>query len=78
MKEISERIHGTLMGVCSQEIQPTDNSDPTFDCVTASSYFTNMCSDGTVTYGDCLPSWVSDRLFNVESITPSLLCDVVP
>ena len=63
-----------------KKLQPTDNSDPTFDCVTASSYFTNMYSNSTVPCGDCLPSWVSESipdcdssLFNVEIITSSLV-----
>ena len=62
-----------------KKLQPSDSREPTFDCDTASSYFSSTYSDNTVTY-ECLPSWASERipdcdfsLLNVESITPSLV-----
>jgi len=50
-----------------KKLQPAENSDPTFDCETAFSYFTNTCSDSTVIYGDCLPTWAAESTPDCDS-----------
>ena len=62
-----------------KKLQHSENSEPSFDCTTATTYFTNTYSNCTVNYGDHLPLWVSESIpecdasvFNTDSITPGV------
>ena len=64
----------------NKRLQLSNNPDPSFTCDVAISHFTETYSDDTVTYNGHLPDWASESirdcdptLFNVESITPSLV-----
>ena len=74
------RMNGIFGRIPGKKFQHSDNSDPSFDCTTATTYFTNTYSDDTANYGDHLPLWVSESIpkcdasvFNTDSITPSLM-----
>ena len=63
-----------------KKLQPSDSTEPSFDSVAATVYFTNTYSDYSVTYENRLPSWASESIpecdsssFNSKVITPGLV-----